>query len=180
MDMDDPIPRTTHSPLEPEIETNPSEAGSESTPNGKKSKGGRGAPRHGTTKHLVEVTLAIAETKGLARDILASASSTSNEPLASTALAVVTNLARVKSVVSITLEVATAEPMESGIVATMCANEDPATFKQVWSLASVLNPAMGSSIPSVKAKAGLELAKALQSIDDTARSALRKAAAVVA
>ncbi len=146
---------------------------------GKKGRGGRGAMKPGTTKHFVEVTLSLAETKGLARDIIASASSTTNEPLSTTAVAVLTNLAKVRSIIATALEIATAEPMESGIVATMCANEDTSTFKSVWALAATLNPSLGSTVPSVKAKAGLELAKALQATDGSARSALAKAAAVV-
>jgi hypothetical protein len=139
----------------------------------------RSPVKFGSPKHCVDLTLAVNNTKGIGLTILAAASGSSNESVANVALALITNFSRAKSVLSTAQEIATADPMESGILAIECANEDSALFKLVWSMARVLNDTMPSQVPPTKAKSGLELAKGLQSLSDDARVALRRAETVI-
>jgi hypothetical protein len=71
------------------------------------------------------------------------------------------------------LEVADADPMEAGILATVLATESKVTFRTAWRVLIELGGQLPTSPPASPAQAGLAYAKAAQVTDDAAKTGLR-------
>jgi len=123
-------------------------------------------------RHQVGLTLSVASMTVAKRELLAVAASSSSEDITNLVVDTLKGEAEVRGVLSSVLEVADADPMEAGILATVLATNNKTTFRTAWRVLIELGGLLPSSPPASPAHAGLALAKAAQVIDDAAKSGL--------
>ncbi len=127
------------------------------------------------TKRIVERTLALSRLERRQRELLAAMSAIRGYDDGGGAIArlVVTCLdtaSRIEAVLSQLIEVAKADPLEAGVLATELAG-DKAALAAAWAALSSLG-AVDEACPSTTARAGLAVAKAAQGLQGPALSDL--------
>lgn len=135
--------------------------------------------KSGSNAHIIKITLDVSKSQPQTLGVLAAVSGASDNTVFAVALSLVSNYERSKKVLSTTNEIASADPMESGVLAVMCATEDAGLFRLVWALTKELTATLPAAAPASKTKAGIDLAKELQSLSGEAKSTLEKARKVV-
>lgn len=138
------------------------------------------ATKSGSTAHVIKTTLDVSKSNVKTLDVLAAVSGASDRSVFSVSLALVNNYERSKKVVATVVEIATSEPMESGVLAVVCATEDAGLFKLIWALTREFSETLSATPPASKTKAGVELAKELQSLSEESLSVLKKVEKVLA
>jgi hypothetical protein len=123
-------------------------------------------------RHQVSLTLSVASMTVAKRELLAVAASSSPEDIANLVVDTLKGESEVRGVLSSLLEVADADPMEAGILATVLATNDKTTFRVAWRVLIELGGELPSSPPASPAQAGLAYAKAAQAIDDATKTGL--------
>jgi hypothetical protein len=71
-------------------------------------------------------------------------------------------------------DIAHADAMEAGILATVLASENKALFKSAWKILVLSSNLTTATVPSGSANAGLAFAKAAQSLDEPSRKAIAR------
>jgi hypothetical protein len=124
-------------------------------------------------RHQVSLTLSVASMTVAKRELLAVAATSSSEDVTNLVVDTLKCESEVRGVLSSVLEVADADPMEAGILATVLATENKTTFRTAWRVLIELGGQLPTSPPASPAQAGLAYAKAAQVIDDAAKTGLR-------
>lgn len=129
-------------------------------------------------KH-VETTLAIVAMSDRQRTILEAALGGEHREIADLTTAAIEAGAKGIAAITALLEVADADPIEAGILATEL-TDMKAVFKAAWSVLVALHADVPATPPPGPAKAGLRLARAVQALSKETRKELRLVSGAVA
>jgi hypothetical protein len=118
--------------------------------------------------------LSIVSMKADDRSLLATAAGADALDIADVAESTVTHLDDVKAVLTAVSDIAKAEQMEAGILATVLATDKKNLFRLAWRVLGQLSTEMPAQVPAASAAAGLAFGKAAQSLDEVSRKSLAR------
>ncbi len=134
----------------------------------------RRATSNNATRRLIELTLSVVSMKTDDRSLLATAAGADPLDIADVAESTVTRLDDVKAVLTAVSDIAKADQMEAGILATVLATEKKSLFRSAWRVLGQLSTGLPAQVPAASAAAGLAFGKAAQSLDDPGRKSLSR------
>ena len=148
-------------------------------PPGKRQRAPRQPRQKSVVRKHVETTLAIVAMSDRQRTILEAALGGEHRGIADLATAAIEAGAKGIAAITALLEVADADPIEAGILATEL-TDMKAVFKAAWSVLVALHADVPATPPPGPAKAGLRLARAVQALSKETRKELRLVSGAVA
>ena len=141
-------------------------------PPGKRQRAPRQPRQKSVVRKHVETTLAIVAMSDRQRTILEAALGGEHREIADLTTAAIEAGAKGIAAITALLEVADADPIEAGILATEL-TDMKAVFKAAWSVLVALHADLPATPPPGPAKAGLRLARAVQALNKETRNELR-------
>lgn len=148
-------------------------------PPGKRQRAPRQPRQKSVVRKHVETTLAIVAMSDRQRTILEAALGGEHREIADLTTAAIEAGAKGIAAITALLEVADADPIEAGILATEL-TDMKAVFKAAWSVLVALHADVPATPPPGPAKAGLRLARAVQALSKETRKELRLVSGAVA
>ncbi len=109
------------------------------------------------------------------RTLLATAIGCNRNAVADLAVDTLSHESDARAVLTSVNDICRADPMESGILATVLASENKSLFKSAWKILVLLpSTNLHAVVPVGAANAGLAFAKAAQSLDEPSRKAVAR------
>ena len=124
-------------------------------------------------RHSVELTLRISAMNDSTRALLATAIGCNSNAVVDLAVDTLLNESEARAVLTSVSDICRADPMESGILATVLASENKSLFKSAWKILVLLSN-LTATAPAGSANAGLAFAKAAQLLDEPSRKAVAR------